>query len=253
MHRFLYLARPRADLTLAQFQQCWREHSRLAATCPDVLAEIRGYRQWQVVTPGKDNVVGVAETRCADAAAVYRMLECAGTRDVLQPDELRFFATPCRGAGLVADDTILCDEVTAGAAFDHGCLWLAPRVVLRDAAGASDADVAGDDRSVLESRIAQLRALFAATTVNAPRTLSLGWRNAADAAAPFAAMLFARFDSAAAAAAVAAAWHATLGPGENVWQLQCAPRHLADNSGDHSGRPSDNTAVSNLGSMETVP
>jgi hypothetical protein len=229
VHRFLYLARPRADLTLAQFQQCWRHHSRLAATCPDVLAEIRGYRQWQTVGPVNDNVVGVAETRCADVAAVYRMLECAGTREVLQPDELRFFATPCREAGLVADDTVLCAEATADAVLDHACLWLAPRFAPwfapRDAAGAAVAEVTASELAVLESRIAELHALFAATTVTAPRSLSLGLRDAADAAAPFAAMLFARFDSAAHAAAVATAWRMALQAGENVWQLQRAARN----------------------------
>jgi hypothetical protein len=225
MHRFLYLARPRADLTLAQFQQCWRDHSRLAATCPDVLAEIRGYRQWQTVGPVNDNVVGVAETRCADVAAVYRMLECAGTREVLQPDELGFFATPCRQAGLVADDTSLCAEATPDTVFDHACLWLAPRFVPHDAAGAAVAEVTAGELAALESRIAELHALFAATTVTAPRSLSLGLRDAADATAPFAAMLFARFDSAANAAAVATAWHAALQSGENIWQLQRAGRN----------------------------
>jgi hypothetical protein len=225
MYRFLYLARPRADLTLAQFQQCWREHSQLAATCPDVLAEIRGYRQWQVVAPAEDNVVGVAETRCADAAAVYRMLECTGTRDVLLPDELRFFATPCRNAGLIADDTMLCDEAPEDAALDHGCLWLMPRV----RAAAPDEGAAAEDLAALERRIVQLRALFDSNAALAPRALSLGLRDAADESAPFAALLFARFHSAATAAAVAATWHAALGPGENVWQLQRAARSLADN------------------------
>lgn len=225
MHRFLYLARPRADLTLAMFQKHWRDHSRLAATCPDVLAEIRGYRQWQTVGPVNDNVVGVAETRCADVAAVYRMLECAGTREVLQPDELRLFATPCREAGLVADDTVLCAETTADTVLDHACLWLAPRFAPRDAAGAAVADVTASELAALESRIAQLRALFGATTANAPRTLSLGLRDAADAAAPLAAMLFARFDSAATAASLAAAWRTALQAGENVWQLQRAARN----------------------------
>ena len=218
MYRFLYLARPRADLTLAQFQQCWRDHSRLAATCPDVLAEIRGYRQWQVVAPGEDHVVGVAETRCADAAAVYRMLECTGTREVLQPDELRFFATPCRAAGLVADDAMLCDEGTAGVALDHGCLWL----LLRVRAAAADEGATTHNLAALEHRIAELQALFDSNAAFAPRALSLGRRDAADESAPFAALLFARFDGAATAAAVAAAWHAALGPGENVWQLQRA-------------------------------
>jgi hypothetical protein len=142
MHRFLYLAQRRPDLSLAEFQQRWRAHAQLAATCPDVLAEIRGYRQWQVVEPEADGVVGVAETRCEDAAAVYRMLECAGTRRVLQPDERRFLAVPCREAGLVADEVMLGTASNAGTAVKagaFGCLWLAPR--LPPASGATEAAV----------------------------------------------------------------------------------------------------------------
>lgn len=232
MYRFLYLARPRVDLTLEEFQERWQGHARLAATCPDVLEEVRGYRQWQLAAPGNDGVVGVAETRCADAAAVYRMLECPGTREILQPDELRFLALPCRETGLVADDVTLERKVADNAAvsgsvtavFNHGCLWLAPRLAPGTSAPA-----------VLEEQICTMRAVFV-TAVASTETaddpcsrqqaheLSLGHRDSNDEASPFAVMLFARFSSAALAAAVAEAWRAMLQPGENVWLLQRAAR-----------------------------
>lgn len=260
MHRFLYLARPRHDLTLTEFHQRWRAHAQLAATCPDVLAEIRGYRQWAVVlstvealatsarealvTAADVGVVGVAETRCADAAAVYRMLECAGTRNVLQPDELRFLSAPCRATGLVADDTTLCaaafgtgaaqTTATAQIPLNHACLWLAPR---RPAAPAASTTPSAS--AALEERVAALHGLFSTAVASANSThkaiatpgtceLSLGQRDAADTASPFAALLFARFANPATAERVAAAWRAALLPGENVWLLQRAARHLGE-------------------------
>lgn len=244
MHRFLYLARPRHDLALAEFHQRWRAHAQLAATCPDVLAEIRGYRQWTVVPSAGEAVVGVAETRCADAAAVYRMLECAGTRNVLQPDELRFLSAPCRETGLVADDTTLAaadmgtgaieTPATPNIALNHACLWLAPQLPAAPAAPATPSVFAA-----LEERVAALHGLFSTVVASAdapheacatpgPCELSLGHRDVADEASPFAALLFARFASAATAERVAAAWRAALAPGENVWLLQRAARHLGE-------------------------
>ena len=261
MHRFLYLARPRHGLTLAEFHERWRNHAQLAATCPDALAEIRGYRQWAVVPSAAEAlatsagdalvtsadtvsaavaVVGVAETRCADAAAVYRMLECAGTREVLQPDELRFLSAPCRATGLVADVTTLAAAgfgtgavATPSApdiALDHACLWLAPRLPAAPAASTTPAASAA-----LEERVAALHGLFSTVvaSAHAPQAacatpgsceLSLGHRDVADEASPFAALLFARFANAAPAAQVAAAWRAAVVPGENVWLLQRAAR-----------------------------
>ena len=252
MHRFLYLARPRQGLTLAEFHQRWRAHAQLAATCPDVLTEIRGYRQWAVVpsaakalaTATDAGVVGVAETRCADAAAVYRMLECAGTRDVLQPDELRFLSVPCRATGLVADDTTLfaagfgtgAAETTAtpNIPLNHACLWLAPRLP-----AASAASTTPSASAALEARVAALHGVFStvvasahapheAFAVSGACELSLGQRDAADTASPFAALLFARFANAATAERIATAWRAALVPGENVWRLQRAARHLGE-------------------------
>ena len=224
MHRFLYLAQRRPDLSLAEFQQRWRAHAQLAATCPDVLAEIRGYRQWQVIEPEADGVVGVAETRCADAAAVYRMLECAGTRLVLQPDERRFLAIPCRETGLVADEMMLgtvSDAGTTGTALKagaFGCLWLAPR--LAPASGATEAAVS----AALEKRVEQLQALLPAATDNSDLQLSLGRRDAADAPGAFDAILFARFNDGALAKAVATAWRLAAQPREKVFHLQRSAR-----------------------------
>jgi hypothetical protein len=221
MHRFLYLAQRRPDLSLAEFQQRWRAHAQLAATCPDVLAEIRGYRQWQVIEPEADGVVGVAETRCVDAAAVYRMLECAGTRRVLQPDERRFLAVPCREAGLVADEVMLgtaSDAVTAVKAVAFGCLWLAPR--LPPASVATEAAVS----AALAKRIGSLQALLPAATHDLDLQLSLGRRDAADEPGAFEALLFARCNEAALAKAVAAAWWLGALPGEKVFHLQRSAR-----------------------------
>jgi hypothetical protein len=219
MHRFIYLAQRRPDLNLAEFQQRWRTHARLAATCPDVLAEICGYRQWQVVEPGADGIVGVAETRCVDKAAVYRMLECDGTREVLQPDELRFLAVPCREAGLVADELLLStagDGVTAG---DFGCLWLAPRLSLVG-------DKAAENRrgtnlhGALEKRYAHLQLLLQAATNDAGGELSLGCRDVADELGAFDALLFARLPETSMAKAVEVAWRLAEEPAEKVFHLQ---------------------------------
>ncbi len=221
MHRFLYLAQRRPDLSLAEFQQRWRAHAQLAATCPDVLAEIRGYRQWQVIEPEADGVVGVAETRCEDAAAVYRMLDCAGTRRVLQPDERRFLAVPCREAGLVADEVMLGPDSDAGTAVKaggFGCLWLAPR--LAPASGATEAAVS----AALAKRVGSLQALLPAAMDDLDLQLSLGRRDAADAPGAFAALLFARFNEAALAQAVATAWRLGAQPGEKVFHLQRSAR-----------------------------
>ena len=232
MHRFLYLAQPRADLTLDEFQERWQGHARLAATCPDVLEEVRGYRQWQVAAPGNDGVVGVAETRCADAAAVYRMLECPGTREVLQPDELRFLASPCRETGLVADDVALESSVadnaaatgSATVALHHGCLWLAPRLATGTSAPAVLEEQIGAMRALFVTAVASTEPADASSSRARAHELSLGHCDRNDEASPFAALLFARFASAALAAAVAEAWRAALQPGENVWQLQRAVR-----------------------------
>jgi len=226
MHRFLYLARPRADLTPAEFEHGWLAHAQLAATCPDVLAEIRGYRQWQVVDPGADGVVGVAETRCVDAAGVYRMLQCAGTREVLQPDELRFLAWPCRAAGLVADEALLdaaSDRATPGVAHDFACLWLAPRHSPLDAGSVKKL------RSALERRIEQLRSLLRAVTNKADVMLSSGYRDSADELGVFDALLFMRFHEASVAKAVAMAWRLAAQPGEKVFHLQ-RPARESQNS-----------------------
>ena len=223
MHRFLYLAQRRPDLSLAEFQQRWRAHAQLAATCPDVLAEIRGYRQWQVIEPEADGVVGVAETRCEDDAAVYRMLDCAGTRRVLQPDERRFLAVPCREAGLVADEVMLgtaSDAGTAVKAGAFGCLWLAPR--LPPASSATEAAVS----AALAKRVGALQALLPAAADDLDLQLSLGRRDAADAPGAFAALLFARFNEAALAQAVAQAWRLGAQPGEKVFHLQRAAREM---------------------------
>jgi hypothetical protein len=216
MHRFLYLARRRADIDQATFLQRWQAHERLAAHCPDVLAEVRGYRQWQVTAGPDDGVVGVAETRCADAAAVYRMLECPGTREVLQPDELRFLEVPCRQSGLVADETLLEQATPPG---DHACLWLMPRTL---AGGRTLVHEAG--RTAVERRLARLHEHGRRTLGDEPVHLSAGRCDHRDACAPFAALLLARLASAAAARSLAACWQDALQPGENVWCLQRAVR-----------------------------
>jgi len=224
MHRFIYLAQRRPDLSLAEFQQRWRTHAQLAATCPDVLAEIRGYRQWQVVDPGADGVVGVAETRCEDAAAVYRMLECAGTRRVLQPDERRFLAVSCREAGLVADEMMLgtvSDTGTASTAVKagaFGCLWLAPRAA--PARGATEAAAS----AALAKRVGVLQALLPAATHDLDLQLSLGRRDADDEPGAFEALLFARCNEAELAKAVATVWRLDAQPGEKVFHLQRSAR-----------------------------
>ena len=207
MHRFLYLARRHPHLDAASFMQRWQAHESLAAGCPDVLAEVRGYRQWQVVgaagrqdLPG--DVMGVAETRCEDAAAVYRMLECPGTREVLQPDELRFLAVPCRQSGLVADDLPLH---AAGRPGDHACLWLASRAI---------------PGTTVATCLAVLQARFLDTVGETPAQLSAGWRDVGDGESPFAALLFARVATASLAQCLAEAWREALPPGENVWRLQ---------------------------------
>jgi len=222
MYRFLYLAQRRPDLNLAEFQQLWRTHARLAATCPDVLAEICGYRQWQVVEPGADGIVGVAETRCADAAAVYRMLDCAGTREVLQPDELRFLAVPCREAGLVADEVMLrtADNVNiADAAGVFGCLWLAqrPSSVRGNAEGHRCRTKMCD---AMERRVEQLLVLLQAATNDSGGDLSLGSRDVADELGVFDTLLFARFHEASVAKAVALAWQLAAQSGEQVFHLR---------------------------------
>jgi hypothetical protein len=226
MHRFIYLAQRRPDLNLPEFQQLWRTHARLAATCPDVLAEICGYRQWQVVEPGADGIVGVAETRCVDAAAVYRMLECAGTREVLQPDELRFLAVPCREAGLVADEVLLgsaVDVATAHKAGDFGCLWLSPRLSpVRDKAKENRRVM--NLRGALEKRVAHLQLLLQAATNDTGGELSWGCRDVADELGTFDALLFARLPETSVAKAVALAWRLAAQPGEQVFHLQRPPR-----------------------------
>jgi hypothetical protein len=226
MYRFLYLAQRRPDLNCAEFQQRWRAHAQLAATCHDVLAEIRGYRQWQVIEPGADGVVGVAETRCADAAAIYRMLECAGTREVLQPDELRFLAVPCREAGLVADEVMLrtADNVNiADAAGAFGCLWLAPRP--SSVRGNAEEQRCGTKMcGAMERRVEHLQVLLQAATNDSGGELSLGRRDVADELSVFDTLLFARFHEAAVAKAVALAWRLAAKPGEKVLYLQRPPR-----------------------------
>lgn len=216
MHRFLYLARRHPQLDAAAFMQRWQAHEALAAGCADVLAEVRGYRQWQVMDGPEADVMGVAETRCADAAAVHRMLGCADTRLVLQPDERRFLAVPCRQSGLVADDRTL---EGAGVSGDHACLWLAPRL----AAAASPA-VQPEESQAVEARIKGLHARLREQIGTTPVHLSAGRRDAGDTESPFAALLFARCASPALAMQLTAGWRSLAQPGETVWCLQRAGR-----------------------------
>ena len=211
MHRFLYLAHRRAELDAAAFARCWREHAALAATCPEMLREVRGYRQWQVVDAEGTDVMGMAETRCVDATAVYRMLECRETREVLQPDELRFLALPCRRSGIVADETVLQAQGAPGA---HACLWLMPR-------GTAAPDAL---EALVAARVQPLRAAWSACVGEAAADLTLGHRDAADDESPFDAVLIARVESATLAERLTRAWGRVLPAGETAWRLERAGR-----------------------------
>jgi hypothetical protein len=98
---FVYLARRRAGLDDEEFAQRWRAHSALAARYPELMRCVRAYSQARVLgvigapsgLEGPWDAIGL--TTCHDRAALETMLASTPTVEILHPDELRVFDSPC--------------------------------------------------------------------------------------------------------------------------------------------------------------